>query len=355
MFASAFRPALAGALLGLTLGAHAAPAAHATVTFDTTPRAGQHQRQQLDIQAVVKMRVEAAPEATEEQRAKIAQAAERMAQMGAMKMSMQTQQTMKVGQPDAEGWLPLTVSTGGKSGKMEVGGKTVPLPGPNQDLSFTARFNPKDFAFEIQQADGAPELSEFMRNQGSAMVGEALQLSKALSQRPFKVGDSVDVPLNMALPVPLPGGAGAMGGKVHYTLARLDHGIAHFDLSMNLDMDIAAPMPAPAASAAAAASAPQDDAASATAATAATAAPAASNAPQTLQVKINGSGKGNSALRLADRLPLANQLKMDMQMTMRMPDNGIMHMDMDMRIQAKGESLAKPAATGAKAPAKKKT
>ena len=349
MFASTFRPALAGALLSLTLGAHATPAAPATVTFDTTPRAGQHQRQQLDIQAVVKMRVEAAPEATEEQRAKIAQAAERMAQMGAMKMSMQTQQTMKVGQPDAEGWLPLTVSTGGKSGKMEVGGKTVPLPGPNQDLSFTARFNLKDFAFEIQQADGAPELSEMLRSQGSAMIHEALQLSKALSQRQFKVGDSVDVPMNMALPVPLPGGAGAMGGKVHYTLARLERGVAHFDLSMNLDMDVTAPMPAPAASAAAAASAPQDDAASAPAA------PAASNAPQTLQVKINGSGKGNSALRLADRLPLANQLKMDMQMTMRMPDNGIMHMDMDMRIQAKGESLAKPAAAGAKAPAKKKT
>ena len=59
---------------------------------------------------------------------------------------------------------------------------------------------------------------------------------------------------------------------------------------------------------------------------------------------VNGSGKGHSALRLTDRLPLSNQLAMNMQMTMNVPDNGVMHMDMDMAMNAKGESLAKPAA-----------
>lgn len=335
MIVSPLRLTLVGALLGLHLGAQAAPAAPATVSFDTTPRAGQDQRQQIDMKAVMKTRIEAGPAATDEQRAQIAQAAERVAQMGPVKMAMQMQQTMKVGQPDAQGWLPLTVATGSNGGQVEVGGKTMPLPNnKSQNVGFTARFNPQDFGFEIQSVEGTPELNDFIRNQGNAMVGEALQLFKALSQRPLKVGDSVEVPLTMALPVPLPGGAGAMQSKLRYTLARVEHGVAYFDLGMELTMDITTPLPAPAA-----ASAPEGEAASAPAA-----------APRTVNVVVSGSGKGSSSLRLADRLPLTNQLSMAMKMTMNMPDNGLMFMDMDMDMKSKGESLSKPAAPATKKP-----
>lgn len=336
MTVSLLRPTLAAALLGLNLGAIAAPAP-APITFDTTPRAGQHQRQSIDMRATIKMRAEAGPEATDEQRAKIAQGAERLAQMGPMQMSMQMQRTVKVGQPDADGWLPLTVAAGGKTGQLLMGGKTVPLPSrQDQNLSFAARFNPKDFAFEMQKVEGMGELNDLMRSQGNTMVAEALQLSKALSQRPMKVGDSVDVPLTMALPVPVPGAGGSLNGQVHYTLAKVERGVAYFDLSMDLKMDITAPMPA----AAAAASAPE-----------AASAPAADAAPKTMHVVISGSGKGNSSLRLADRLALTSKLAMGMQMTMGLPDNGVMLMDMDMLVQSRGESLAKSAA----APAKKKS
>lgn len=341
--ASPLRSLLASALLGLNLGAHAAPA-DTPITFDTTPHAGQHQRQVIDMKATMQMRAEPGPDATDEQRAKIAQAAERMALMGPMKLSMQTEQTMKTGQPDAEGWLPLTLTTSAKAGQMTVGDKTMPMPAQaSHNLSFSARFNPKDFSFEIQKIEGSPELNEVLRTQGNAMVSQALQLSKSLSQRPMKVGDSVDVPLTMALPIPMPGGAGSMGGQVHYTLARVERGVAYFDLSLDLNMDINAPVPAPpgAASAPAAASAPDGGAASA--------------APKTLHVRIGGSGKGTSSLRLADRLPLASQLAMDMKMKMDMPDNGLMLMDMAMVMQSKGESLARPTPAKAKADPKKKS
>lgn len=331
--ASPHRVALLGALLGLHLAAQAAPNAPApatAVSFDTTPRAGQHQRQTIDMQAVMKMRVEPGADATDEQRAKVAQAAERMSQMGPMKMSMQMQQTLKVDQPDATGWLPLTISVASKGSSMEVGGKPVPTP-PNKapDVSFTARFNPKDFGFEVQKFEGGPaEMNEAMRTQGSAMIGEALQLYKALAQKPLKVGESVDVPLTMALPIPLPGGAGAMQGQVRYTLARVDRGVAYFDLSMDLKMDVNAPLPAPPAGA----SAPEG----------------ADAAPKTMHMVIAGTGKGTSSLRLSDRLPLGNRLAMEMKMTMNGPDNGRLLMDMDMVMQAKGESLARPAAAAAK-------
>lgn len=320
-----FRLPLLGALLGLHLATQAAPNAPAAVSFDTTPRAGQHQRQTIDMQAVVKVRMEASPEATEEQRAKIGEATAKMEQMGAMKMAMQMQQTMKVGQPDAQGWLPLTMAVASKGGTMEVGGKAVPMPADKAtDMSVAARFNPRDFGFEVQKFEGgAPQMAEAMRSQGSAMVGEALQLFKALSQKPLQIGESVDVPLNMPLPMPLPGGAGAMQGTVRYTLARVDKGIAHFDLAMDLKMDINTPLPQPAG-----ASAPA----------------AAETAPQMLNMVIAGSGNGSSSLRLADRLPLSNRLAMAMKMTMSGPDHGRMLMDMDMVVDAKGESLAKPAA-----------
>ncbi|KQV47009.1 hypothetical protein ASC95_26240 [Pelomonas sp. Root1217] len=316
---SPLRLHLLAALLGLNFAAQAAPSAPAAISFDTAPRAGQHQRQQIDLQAVMKMRIEAVPDATDEQRAKAAQAAEGMALMGPMKMSMRMEQTMKVDAQDAEGWLPLSLSVGATGGSVEIGGKPTPLPNLGKtDMRVAARFNPKDFGFELQKVEGgSPELSEAMNNQGKAAISESLQLLKALSQRPLKVGESVEVPLNMALPMPLPGGAGGMQGLVRYTLARVDKGVAHFDLSMDLNMNVDTPIPKPAATDA---------------------------SPQMLHMQITGGGKGTSSLRLADRLPLASQLAMDMKMTMNGPDNGRMFMDMDMVVQSKGESLAKPVA-----------
>ncbi|PTT87703.1 hypothetical protein DBR42_11160 [Pelomonas sp. HMWF004] len=323
---------LACALLGLNVGVHAAPVAPAAVvTFDTTPRAGQHQRQLLDIQAVMKMRAEPGADASEAQRAKIAQGNDTMVRMGPMKMTMRMQQTLQVGQPDADGWLPLTIGNTSQGGQMEVGGKTTPLPTPKQgNLAFTARFNPKDFAFELKGTEGSPEATELMRKQGSALMTEALQLYKALSQRPMKVGDSVELPLNMAMPMALPGGNSQLQSKVRYTLARVERGVAHFDLNMDMDITTEAPMPARPASAASAA---PEEAASAPAA-----------APLVMRMKMQGRATGNSSMRLADRLPLANTLTMDMQMTADMPDNGRMLMDMTLVMKAKGESLAKPAA-----------
>jgi hypothetical protein len=323
---SSFRLVLATGLLGLQFTVHAAPPAPAAFTFDTTPRAGQHQRQVMDMQMTMSTRMEAGPEASDEQRAKIAQAAEQMAKMGSMKMNMRMEQTLRVDKADAQGWLPLMVSVTTKGGDIEVAGNKMPMPQDKlRDISVSARFNPKDFAFEMQQVQGAGDANEFMRKQGTGMVNEALQLSKTLSQRELKIGESVEVPLNMALPIPIPGGGGQMDSKVRYTLARVERGVAHFDLSMDMQISANTPVPAKPASAADAASAP-------------------ATTPQSLHMQLSGTGKGSSSLRLADRLPLSSQMTMDMKMDMRLPDNGLMHMDMQMLMQSKGESLAKPAA-----------
>jgi len=334
------RPALLGALLGLHLVSQAAPAAPATpaeIRFDTTPVAGQQQRQQVDMQARMKMRVEAAPQASDEQRAKVAQVAERMAQTGDIKMAMQMRHTSRVGQPDAEGWLPLSFVASDRKTSIEVGGKPVPLPANAMtDMSITARFNPKDFAFEVKNIEGGGAgAQQMLTSQGQAMLADAFKLHKALAQRALKIGESVDVPLSMTLPVPLPGGAGGLQGQVHYTLVRVERGVAYFDLAMTMNVKVDTPLPQPAQAASAASTA---------------SAPDTQSPPPMLHMTMDGTGKGTSALRLTDRLPLSTQMSMDMKMTMDGPDNARMLMDMVMDMQSKGEALGIR-----QAPAKKKS
>lgn len=340
-FLPSLRPTLLGALLGLQALAHAAPAAPAEVRFDTTPRAGMHQRQTIDMRARMTMRMEATADATEEQRAKVAQAAQRMGEAGEIKMLMQMQQTTAVGQPDAEGWLPLNMTMGHRKMTVEVGGKAMPVPADRQaDLRVKARFEPKDFRFEVQEVEGGPPgVGAMMTSQGASMLNDAFKLHKALAAQSMKIGESVEVPLTMALPMPLPGGAGGLQGQVKYTLKRVERGVAYFDLGMTMNIKIDTPLPASAAAAASAASAPE----------AAASAPEA--APRVLHMVMNGSGKGTSALRLADQLPVDTQLVMDLQMTVDGPDNSRMQMDMVMDTRSKGESLSGKAAT----PAKKKS
>ncbi len=334
---SLIRAPLLGTLFGLHLLSQAASPAPVEVRFDTTPRAGQQQRQLIDMRSTMTMRVEPGPDATEEQRAKVAQVAERIAaQGGPVKMAMQMSHTTRVDQPDADGWLPMTYVSADRKTTVEVGGKPVPMPqDANGDLTINARFNPRDFAFEVKNvAGGAPGMQALMTTQGQAMLADAFKLHKALAQRSLKVGESVDVPMSLSLPVPLPGGAGAMQGQVRYTLARVERGVAYFDLSMTLNANIETPMPAaPAASAASGASAPE-----------------ASAAPRTLRVVMNGQATGTSSLRLTDRLPLASQMVMTMKATFDGPDNARMLMDMDMTMQSKGEALGLRTA-----PAKKKS
>lgn len=331
---SLLRTPLLGALLGLQLLAQAAPATPSEIRFDTTPRAGQHQRQTMDLASTMVMRVEPGPDATDEQRAKVAQAAERMGQNGPIKMTLQMKHDTRVGQADSQGWLPMTYVTTDRQTRVEVGGRVMPMPNDTGgDLSISARFNPRDFAFEIQKVEGGPPaLQAMMTTQGQTMLTDAFKLQKALSERTLKIGESVDVPMNLALPMPLPGGAGAMQGQVRYTLTKVERGVAHFDLSMTLNANVDTPLPPPPA---------------ASGASAAEAAPAT---PRVLKVAMTGQASGTSALRLTDRLPVASHMVMTMKATIDGPDNARMLMDMDMTMQSKGEALGLRTA-----PAKKKS
>lgn len=315
------RLTLAAALLAASTTTPAAPA----VTFDTTPRAGQHQRQIVDMQMTVTSRVEAGPGASDEQRVRIQQMAEQMARTGAMKMTLQMEQTLRVGRADADGWLPLELGVLPRGGQFEVGGETRAIPPEGTPKSaITARFNPRDFGYEIVRVQGSTALTETLRQQASGNLREALQLYKSLAQRPMKVGDSVEVPMKLPMPIALPGTSGNLDSAIRYTLVRVERGVAHFDLTMDLNATADIPVPQKPAAAASAASA--------------AAAPAG-----VLRMQARGTGKGTSSLRLSDRLPLATRLDLDMQVTMQGPDETLMNADMKLAMTSQGENLTRSA------------
>jgi hypothetical protein len=324
------RPLLATTLLATSATTWAAP----TATFDTTPRPGQHQRQRVEMQMKITTHVEAAPGASDEERARIAERAAQLAQTGPVTMALKMEQTLLVGRPDPAGWLPVQLSATPRGGSFEVGGQVRPIPASDTPkTSLSARFNPRDFSYEIVKFQGNAALSDALRQAANNTMGEALQLFKALAQRPMKVGDSVDLPMKVPLPVPVPGSNGGLDSNLRYTLVRVARGVAYFDLAM--DLNISAELPAQPQPAQAASAAPP-------AAAASSASQAASaEAAGMLRLQASGTAKGTSALRLSDRLPLSSQLAMDMRMNMQGPDNARMSFDMALSMKSEGESLGK--------------
>lgn len=324
--------------------AAAAPALTAPVHFDTMPRAGQQQRQQMKVQASIQMRMEASPQASDEQRARAAQVAQQIAATNPMKMDMGMQQTIKVGQPDTQGWLPMSFDLDVQRMNMDMGGTAIPLPKEKRPiLNFDARFNPKNFALEIVGVNGQSEVSQALRARGTSLMDEQLNLFRALALKPLRPGESVEVPLSMSLPLPVPG-VGDFQGKAIYTLRAVKQGVAHFDVTtdMAINADMAVPPPG-ASPASAASSAPETSGAQADPAASAPAAMTAASAPAAmpnLHMHMEGRGAGTTRLRLADRLVTASQMNMDIQMTMGQPEASTMRMDVKMTMESKGESLS---------------
>lgn len=322
MTASLFRPRLAGVVLGLLTGAALAakPAAQAPL-MDMTPRPHQHQRQTMDMQALMKMRIEPRAEATDEEKARAQQAQAAMP----MTMKMRVQQTMRSGGLGAEGWMPLTLDHRTLDLSMTTAtGVAVPLPASKAgNITITARFHPKDFRFELDTFQGQQPLDESVKPMMNNLMNQVMGMAKAMRGKNLVVGESFELPLDAALPMPGPGPNGAqLKGQVRYTLTRLDKGIAYFDAAMTLDMNASVTPPA-------GASAPEAGAS----------APAAGPVNMTAQ----GGGQGKFSMRLADRLALTSDMAMKTQMTINVPNGDVVHMDMDMTMKGRGESL-KPVA-----------
>lgn len=318
------------AVIGLATAPGLSLAEESPITLSLLPLAQSQQVQDVRVKMVTDIKLKPRPGASDEEVQQL------RGKLGAIKMpltvSMQLHQRLQTGAADAQQRIPVTARI--ESSKMELRNSDGDLlPGAPAkgmpEMQFSALL--VDGRYENIRWSGAaeikmpPDLLEkaFRKTFDALAKFEGAQL---------RVGESLEMPLELNLPLPnTPAGSNAGKMNARYTLVKVESGVAFFDIAAAMDFKMDLPLPPSAASAAASADGAQ--------------------APRSLSMVLNGTGFGRLHLRLADRLPLRNDLDMSVQMQMPLPEGH--RMDMDMQVQVNSEGRSEPAArakgTGPKA------
>lgn len=291
------------------------------------------QRHQIRSVMAMKMdmRMEPLEGMSEDERAKMEQAM----QAAKMPMTMRSEfdQRMTTTAADKQGNFQLQLR--GKSLPMEMtnaAGERVGPPKATMDIKIDAKLNQKTGSFESMKVAGLDAAASGM---SEGLLKQLLMSMRGLEGRRLKVGESAEMPLDMALPIPKgPGMNLKMVGR--YTLLKLEQGVADFDVGVSISMDMDGSTPDAASSAAPASSSP--DASAADPVSSAPAAADPKNQPMP-SMKASGQGKGRMSLRLADRLMLTQQMEMTMSMRIEAAGKPAMNMSMDMQMEASGKNL----------------
>lgn len=325
------------ACISLALAPALVRADDAPITLNLMPLPATQQQHDFRIKAVTDMKFKVREGASDEETQQI------NARMGAIKMPMtmtlQMRQHMQTGKADAQGHIPLKATIEYGTMEMRTGDGDL-MPGMPAKRMPSMQFNADivDGRYENIRlsGEGAAKLPPEMME---GMFRKTFDALAKMNGTPLRVGESVEMPLEMNVPLPsLPGGSNAGKMSARYTLTKVEAGVAYFDIGATLDFKLDMPMPAAAASAASAASAPP--------------------APASLQMVMTGGGTGHLQLRLADRLQQRTDLDLRIDMRMPMPDGHSMLMNLQMAMTGEGKALpagkakpatAKPAASKAKA------
>ena len=275
------------------------------------------------------MRMEPIEGTSEDERARMEQAM----QAAKMPMTMRSEfdQRMTTTAADKQGNFQLQLR--GKSLPMEMSnaaGERIGPPKVTMDIKIDAKLNQKTGSFEAMKVAGLDAAASGM---SEGLLKQLLMSMRGLEGRRLRVGESAEMPLDMALPIPKgPGMNLKMVGR--YTLLKLEQGVADFDVgvSISMEMDGNSPdSPSTASSAPVAASAADSAASAPTAAD-------PKNQPMP-SMKASGQGKGRMSLRLTDRLMLTQQMEMAMSMRVEAAGKPAMNMSMDMQMEASGKNL----------------
>lgn len=310
----------------------AAPLASDEVELRFFPLPRQRHQTRSVMTMKMDMRMEPGEGMGEDERAKLEQAM-RAAQMP-MTMRSEFDQRMTTTAADKQGNFQLQLrGTGLPMVMSNAAGERVGPEIAKLEIKIDARLNQKTGSFESMKVAGLDAAASAM---SEGLLKQLLTSMRSLEGRRLKIGESAELPLDMALPIPKgPGMDMKMLGR--YTLVKLVNGVADFDVGVNITMAMGEN---PAEAAAASAAAPAPSAASAPdAAASAAAAPAASPQATTPQMNASGQGQGRMSLRLADRLVLNQAMNLTMKMRMQAPGKPVMHMSIDMDMEATGKSL----------------
>jgi hypothetical protein len=279
-------------------------------------------RQQVDIAMDMKMNMsmQLPPNATEQQRAQMAQMKASMPIT--MKMGMRQDLSTTAKGPDGAYTLNAEVTT--LQSEMRDGtGQARPMP-PQGPMRFSAQLKDDQFEKIDLQLSNAGQAQALSKEMQEKIFNQSFDWMRKFNGKSLKVGETLEMPIDMNLPM-----ASSKAGKLlgRYTLTSVNKGIASFDVDVRMDVSFAAPTPA--ASGASAPAGPVEGA-------------------------MTGSGRGKMDLRLADRLMVRSTMAMTMGVDMAGPQGNKMRMDMEMAMTGTGKALP-PGAKKPAAPAKPAT
>ncbi|WP_431101894.1 hypothetical protein [Roseateles noduli] len=279
-------------------------------------------RQQVDIAMDMKMNMsmQLPPNATEQQRAQMAQMKASMPIT--MKMGMRQDLSTTAKGPDGAYTLNAEVTT--LQSEMRDGtGQARPMP-PQGPMRFSAQLKDDQFEKIDLQLSNAGQAQALSKEMQEKIFNQSFDWMRKFNGKSLKVGETLEMPIDMNLPM-----ASTKAGKLlgRYTLTSVNKGIASFDVDVRMDMSFAAPTPT--ASGASAPAGPVEGA-------------------------MTGSGRGKMDLRLADRLMVRSTMAMTMGVDMAGPQGNKMRMDMEMAMTGTGKALP-PGAKKPAAPAKPAT
>lgn len=269
------------------------------------PQPGDKLRQTINMNMQMAMNMLPGPDTSEEQRAKLLEGAKKLGK--GMSMDMKMAMRVEASEADAKGDYLLHLR--GEGGQMNLKMADQPpkaMPNPVGDLELDTLTNVDHSKMEIlriKSAQPALKDSKMLESMGQGLIKQAFGAMSELEGRRMKIGDSAEIPFDVQMPMAqLPANAHIVA-TLGFTLKSIRGGIANFDTVVKMKMDMAS-----------------DE-----------------GEAQQMKMAMTGGGTGTMAYRIADHLPMRNDMLLSMRMDMQMPADVSMQMDMTMKMDARGE------------------
>ena len=275
------------------------------VVLHFQPQPGDKLRQSMDMKMQMAMNMLPGPNISDEQRKRMLEGAKQLAK--GMSMDMKMAIRTEASEADAKGdYLLHMRGEGGQIHMNMPGSEAKNLPNPSADLEVDALIHANGVGAEILRVKSGmlgTQDAKALDGQAEGVMQQAFGAMREMEGRRMKIGDSAEIPFNMQLPMQqLPADA-KLNTTIAFKLKSISKGIAYFDTTVTMNMEMKSK----------------------------------EQEAKKMNMTMKGSGTGVMQYRVADRLPLRQDMDITMLMDMQMPGEVSMQMDMKMQMAAKAE------------------
>jgi hypothetical protein len=294
---------MAAVLLLLTLSVTGQARAQ-EIELRSYPLPGQQQRHTMEMRQTMTGTLSAAEGADEKTRATVQARQSTFAQGIQMQSEMVSRQETSAEDAQGNYRLRIQYEQARTIIQSESGGRRE-IASPLAHLEMQAVLNQVRGDITDVKALNSDADPKLMNVVGKSIAG-AVRALKDLEGQKLRIGEPIETPFAMELPMPVPGAGNQMKATMRSTLVALEDGVATIDSVISLTFEIESKAPSGTA---------------------------------TLKARGSGQGGGSMKWRLSDRLVLQSQQSLQMLFDMDMPDGSAMRMQSQMELQSRGESI----------------